>query len=196
MNTVNRLSEFSFSVLRPGAPEQRVPFKDGVATAWGVSARITIKGDRLDLEIEARGEAVVTLWLQPNFTRPFPLLPGFMIGDNRPEDTGPAYPQLAPVQDLNLPKMLSPYWGIRADRATAPVAFLFGDQGMRALAVPPYSGEGSGAANGLRLCLARGIGILADGGAQFLHRRGGLLQACRLALGAPAHVGVARRDFG
>jgi hypothetical protein len=152
-------SEFSLSVLRPGATEQQAPFKDGVATAWGVSARITIEGDRLDLEIDARGEAVVTLWLQPNFTRPFPLLPGFMIGDNRPEDTGPAYPQLAPVQDLNLPKMLSPHWGIRADRATAPVAFLFGDQGMRALAVPPYSGEGSGAANGLRLCLTRGIGL-------------------------------------
>ncbi|HOX06926.1 MAG TPA: hypothetical protein PK280_11030 [Planctomycetota bacterium] len=149
------LAGFYFSVLRPGAPERHVAFSDGRAAAWGLAARLALDGDRLDLEIEGSGPAVATVWLQPGFANAFPLLPGFMIGDNRPEDTGPGYPQLAARQDLATPRMLSPFWGIRADRATAPVAFLFGDEGMRALAVPPYSGE----ANGLRLCLSRGIGI-------------------------------------
>ena len=86
---------------------------------------------------------------------PFPFVPGFLLGYNRPEDTGPGYPQLTDGLDLTPPNLKSPFWGIRADRATAPVVFLFGREGMRALAVPPYTQD---VGNGLRVCRKRGIG--------------------------------------
>ncbi|MEF9438612.1 MAG: hypothetical protein L0922_07755, partial [Candidatus Mariimomonas ferrooxydans] len=154
--------EFSLSVLRPGSYEEKVPFSDdGTATAWAIKARLINNGEHLKLSLSGDGKAVVTLWLNPEFTDPFPLIPGFMLGYNRPEDTGPYYPQMTDVMDLNLPNMRSPYWGIRSDRATAPVVFIFGREGMRALSVPPYmdNPEGNYTTTGIRVCKKRGIGI-------------------------------------
>lgn len=155
------LPDFSLSVLRPGAPETLVPFAEGRAAAWGIRAGLELRGEELTLSLSGEGEAVVTLWLKPWEENLFPLLPGFMIGHNRPEDTGPYYPQMTPTQDLNPPNLKSPYWGIRADRATMPSAFLFGRNECRALAVPPYL-DNPGAphtTNGLRVCLERGVGV-------------------------------------
>ncbi|HUW84917.1 MAG TPA: hypothetical protein VMZ31_19220 [Phycisphaerae bacterium] len=147
---------FALSVLRPGSFEKHVAFEGGVASAWGLSARLEVSGNDLKLSIEGRGDAVVTLWLQPEMSDPFPFVPGFLLGYNRPEDTGPGYPQLTDDLDLTPPNLKNPFWGIRADRATAPVVFLFGREGMRALAVPPYTRD---VGNGLRVCKKRGIGI-------------------------------------
>lgn len=149
-------NNFALSVLRPGAPERHVPFDGATATAWAITAKLAISGKDLRLSISGHGQAAVTLWLQPSFTDPFPFIPGFMLGYNRPEDTGPYYPQMTDELDLNPPHIKSPYWGIRADRATAPVIFIFGSEGMRALAVPPYVHHTPG---GLRVCKKRGIGI-------------------------------------
>ena len=155
------LPDFSLSVLRPGAPEALVPFIKGRAAAWGITAGLEQRGEELTLSLTGEGEAVVTLWMNPWENNLFPLLPGFMIGHNRPEDTGPYYPQMTARQDLNLPSMKSPYWGIRADRATLPAAFLFGRGECRALAVPPYlhNPEAPHTANGLRVCMERGVGV-------------------------------------
>jgi hypothetical protein len=151
----------SLSVIRPGTHEERVPFHGSRAEAWGMTASLELRGDELILALNGQGEAIVTLWLNPWQENLFPLLPGFMIGHNRPEDTGPHYPQMTAAQNLNLPNMKSPFWGIRADRATLPVAFLFGKTECRALAVPPYL-DNPGAphtVNGLRVCLKRGVGV-------------------------------------
>lgn len=153
--------EFALSVLRPGAPEELAPFVGGRAAAWGIVAELEQQGEELTLSLAGDGEAVVTVWMKPWEENLFPLLPGFMIGHNRPEDTGPCYPQMTAVQDLNPPNMKSPFWGIRADRATVPAAFLFGQGECRALAVPPYI-DNPGAphtANGLRVCMERGVGV-------------------------------------
>ena len=152
--------QFLLSVLAPGGYEKTIPFENGRASAWGISAEMTLTGSEIKLIVSGCGEAVVTLWLQPGFTNPFPLLPAFMIGYNRPDDTGPGYPQLAETLDINPPKLIAPYWSIRSDRASAPVAFIFGDEGMRALAIAPYIDRpGSHTTNGLRVCKSRGIGI-------------------------------------
>jgi hypothetical protein len=159
MNNISRT--FSLSVLRPGAPETLVPFIEERAAAWGITAHLSLQGEELMLSLTGAGEAVVTLWMKPWEDNLFPLLPGFMIGHNRPEDTGPYYPQMTVQQDINLPNMKSPFWGIRADRATLPAAFLFGKTECRALAVPPYL-DNPGAphtVNGLRVCLERGVGV-------------------------------------
>lgn len=150
------LREFSLSVLRPGAPEQLVPFADGIASSWAITARLAVDGTRLSLSLDGRGQAVVTLWMQPGFSEPFPLIPAFMLGDNRPEFAGPGFPQLTDATNLIGPYLQNPFWGIRSDRASAPVVFLFGQEGMRALGVPPYV---DGTPTGLRVCKRRGIGI-------------------------------------
>ncbi|MCX5776611.1 MAG: hypothetical protein NTX32_03155 [Candidatus Firestonebacteria bacterium] len=155
------MRKFNLSVLRPGTSEEYSGFIDGSANVWGIKAKIQIKDEEIKLDLSGLGEAIVTLWLKPEEESLFPLLPGFMVGYNRPEDTGPYYPQIAPKQDMNHPNMLSPYWGIRADRATIPAAFLFGKNKCWAISVPPYIDNPGKkhTTNGLRVCLKRGVGI-------------------------------------
>ena len=134
------LKNLSISILRPLTHEKHMPVdENGRASAWGIDARVELSGNELQLCLSGPGQAIITVWVKPKFTNPLPLIPAFMMLHNRPDDSGPGYPQMTEQMDLNLPNMRSPFWGIRADRATAPVIFLFGAEGMRALSVPPVT---------------------------------------------------------
>lgn len=155
------IKNFSLSVLRPGAPEADVNFEKNIASAWGITVKLSVCDGKANLSVAGKGKAVVTLWRRLDFSNPFPLIPAFMIGYNRPDDTGPFYPQLTERMDINPPNLKSPYWGIRADRASVPAVFIFGDQGMYGMGVDPYIDniDNSHTVNGLRVCLKRGIGV-------------------------------------
>jgi hypothetical protein len=156
------LKDLSISILRPLTNESHLAVdENGRASAWGIDARVELSGNEIQLSLSGSGEAIITVWVKPQFTNPLPLIPGFMMLHNRPDDSGPGYPQMTKEMDLNLPNMRSPFWGIRADRATAPVIFLFGTEGMRALSVPPYvdGADGEYVPSGIRVCMKRGIGV-------------------------------------
>ncbi len=80
---------FSVSVLRPGAPEAFSELKNTLAVSLlGISVIGRLTKNKITLELSGEGDAVVTVWLKLYQSDLFPMIPGFMTGHNRPEDTG------------------------------------------------------------------------------------------------------------
>ncbi len=153
---------FKISVLRPGTEEKYEELSSfpAAVSIWGIEIGLRKTSAGFELRASGSGEAVLTFWCNPDCPDLFPLIPGFMIGHNRPEDTGPGYPQMTGKSDIDPPILRSGHWGIRADRASVPAAMIFGGEGMAAIAVAPYIESGNSlTVNGLRVCMKRGIGV-------------------------------------
>lgn len=74
-------------------------------------------------------------------SNPFHLIPGCIFGDNNVAKAEPGhFPNLTFEHPGNV--SCSPYWELRADRASHPVSALLFDGGLAAVSVDPYSDAG------------------------------------------------------
>jgi hypothetical protein len=110
----------------------------------GISAKLDLGGDDmqwLDYELSLTSEFPTRIRLNlqlPEIEQPFHLIPGNIFGDNNLKRAEPGhYPNLTMEHPEST--SCSPYWEMRADRASHPVSLICFAGGIAAVAINPYS---------------------------------------------------------
>jgi len=144
---------------------QPLPFsgQDGVycADTGEVSARLELSGQGDVFQYTLRYQAYTPIRLQLRLemegaSEPFHVIPGCIFGDNNMADSLGKAPNLTTLHPDN--PSCSPYWELRADRASLPISMLSTPELAIAVSIDPYAsgrpdrigGEAAGADDFIR----------------------------------------------